>query len=135
MAEILPRTRALNAQEGIVVDDAQLEAAVRRLLGDASLGVVWLVEDERTIGHAVVTYGYDLEFAGRDSFLTELWIDEPYRSRGAGQQALELIFDELRARDIRALHLGVRPENPARRLYERVGFTTVPRLLMTRLLA
>jgi len=125
----------LNAQEDIVVDDALLEAALRRLLGDASLGTVWLVEDERPIGHAVVTYGYDLEFAGHDSYLTEFWIDEPHRGRGAGAAALDLIIDELRARDIRAVHLGVRPENPARRLYERAGFTMSPRLLMTRTLA
>ena len=135
VTEILPRTRALNAQEDIVVDDALLEAALHRLLADATLGAVWIIEDEQPIGHAVVTYGFDLEFAGRDSFLTEFWIDEPHRSRGAGKQALELIVDELRARDVRALHLGVRPENPARRLYERAGFTTSPRLLMTRLLA
>lgn len=135
VAEILPRTRALNAQEDIVVDDALLEAALRRLLGDPSLGAVWLIEDEQVIGHAVVTYGYDLEFAGRDSFLTEFWIDEPHRARGAGRLALELVVDELRTRDVRALHLGVRPENPARRLYERAGFTTSPRLVMTRRLA
>lgn len=133
--EILPRTRALNAHEGIVIGDELLEAALRRLLGDASLGGVWLVESggtARAIGYAIVAYSYDLEFGGRDSYLTEFWIDEPHRGAGAGTVALDALATELRGRDIRALHLQVRPDNPARRLYERSGFTASPRLVMTR---
>jgi ribosomal protein S18 acetylase RimI-like enzyme len=132
VAEVLPRTRALNAHENIAITDEALEAALRRLLADASIGGVWLVEDEGVVGYAIVAYSYDLEFGGRDAYLTEFWIDDSYRGRGAGAVVLDLIADELRARDIRAVHLQVRPENPARRLYERVGFTTSPRLVMTR---
>jgi ribosomal protein S18 acetylase RimI-like enzyme len=132
MAEILPRVRALNAHEGIAITDELLEPALRRLLGDASLGGVWLVEDGGVIGYATVTFGYDLEFGGRDAYLTEIWIDEPLRGRGAGGAALAALVPELRARDVRALHLQVRPENPATRLYERAGFTASPRVVMTR---
>ena len=132
VAGLLPRIRALNAQEGISISDELLEQALRRLLADASLGGVWLIEDVNVIGYAIITFGYDLEFGGRDSYLTEFWIDEPHRAGGVGSAALELLVSELRARDIRALHLQVRPENPARRLYERSGFTTSPRIVMTR---
>jgi ribosomal protein S18 acetylase RimI-like enzyme len=131
-ATILPRTRALNAHEGIVITDELLEAALRRLLADPSLGAAWLIETDTVIGYAITTFGYDLEFGGRDAYLTELWIDEPARGTGAGRQALEQLQDALRARDVRALHLQVRPDNPARRLYERSGFVTSPRLVMTR---
>jgi ribosomal protein S18 acetylase RimI-like enzyme len=130
---LLPRTRALNAHEGIRVGDADLELALRRLLGDPSLGAAWLVErDGAAIGYLIVTYGYDLEFAGRDAWLTELWIDEPYRNRGAGSAALAHLPGELRTRDVRAVHLQVRPDNPALRAYLRAGFTTSPRLVLTR---
>jgi len=130
---LLPRTRALNAHESIVIGDAELEAALRGLLSDSSLGGVWLVEEAGVaIGYAIVTYGYDLEFAGRDAYLTELWIDEAARGRGAGKAALALLPDQLRARGVHALHLQVRPENPAVRLYERAGFTKSPRWIMTR---
>ena len=147
VAEILPRTQALNAEEGIVIDDARLEAAVRRLLAEPSLGAVWLAEhsspeagplgsmtrgDGPVIGHAVVTYGYDLEFGGRDAFLTELWVDEPQRRRGAATALLAAIADALRAQDIAALHLQVRTDNPAQRLYERLGFARSPRVIMTK---
>jgi GNAT superfamily N-acetyltransferase len=133
LSAILPRVRALNSQEDIAIDDAELEAALRRLLAEPSLGGVWLVErDGRPIGHAVVTYGYDLEFGGRDAYLTELWVDEPERGKGAGAATLAALDRELRDRDVRALHLGVRPENPAVRLYERAGFAHVPRVFMTK---
>ena len=132
-AAVIERTRALNAIESLVLDEATLEFALRKLLADSSLGSVWLVEREhRVIGHAVVTYGYDLEFGGRDSYLTEFFVDESERDRGAGSAALELLAQELRERDVRALHLGVRPDNRARRLYERAGFEHSPRIFMTR---
>ena len=72
LPSILPRTRALNAHEGIAVADDALEAALRALLLDTTLGGVWLIERATDavatpIGYAIVTFGYDLEFAGRDA--------------------------------------------------------------------
>jgi ribosomal protein S18 acetylase RimI-like enzyme len=137
LADILPRTRALNDHEGIDVSDADLEAALRRLLADPTLGGVWLIVREAdgavtTVGYAIVTFGYDLEFAGRDAWLTEIWIDQQARGRGAARAALDLLGTDLVRHGVRALHLQVRPENPAQRLYERAGFARSPRLIMTR---
>ncbi|HSK05460.1 MAG TPA: GNAT family N-acetyltransferase [Kofleriaceae bacterium] len=134
---ILPRTRALNAEEGIEIAEPALEAALRRLLADPALGGCWIIErggaaGGAAIGYAIVTFGYDLEFGGRDAYLTELWIDPEARGGGAGSAALALLDGELRALEVRALHLMVRPENPAVRLYERAGFEASPRIFMTR---
>jgi ribosomal protein S18 acetylase RimI-like enzyme len=130
---LLPHTRALNDHEGIAIGDAPLEAALRRLLETPELGAAWLIErDGQVIGYAIVTYGFDLEFGGREAWLTELWIDEAARGQGAATDALAQLPPELRARGVRALHLQVRPENPALRLYERSGFSRSPRLIMTR---
>jgi ribosomal protein S18 acetylase RimI-like enzyme len=132
-AELLLRTLALNAHEGIAVDPQVLAAALDCLLGDPGLGGAWLIErDGAVVGYAIVTFGYDLEFGGRDAYLTELWIDPPERGGGAGGEALRLLAPALRALDVQALHLVVRPENPALRLYERSGFVVSPRLFMTR---
>ncbi len=130
---VFPRTQALNAHEGIEIDDERLAAGLRRLLDDPGLGHVWLIERSgAAIGYAIVTYGYDLEFGGRDAYLTELWIDPAQRGRGAATAALAQLADAVRARGVRALHLQVRPDNPARRLYERAGFVASPRVVMTR---
>jgi ribosomal protein S18 acetylase RimI-like enzyme len=132
LAELLPRTRALNAHEAIAIDPQVLEAALDRLLRDPSLGAVWLIErGGAAVGYAIVTFGYDLEFGGRDAYLTELWIDPPARGDGAGSAALRLLDPELRAYGVRALHLQVRPDNPAIRLYQRSGFEPSPRVTMT----
>ncbi|MCX5745190.1 MAG: GNAT family N-acetyltransferase [Proteobacteria bacterium] len=102
-------------------------------IGDPSLGGAWIISDDQAVvGYALVTYGYDLEFAGREAWLTELWIVDDARGRGAGRAALDLLEPHLRAIGIHALHLQVRPENPAMRLYERSGFVASPRTIMTR---
>lgn len=85
----------------------------------------------RPSGHSRLS-GYDLEFAGGDTYLTELWIDPAARGSEAGGAALALLAPELRAHGVHALHLQVRPDNPALRLYQRSGFVASPRIVMTR---
>ncbi len=129
---VFPRTRALNDHEGIEIVDARLAAGLRALLGNPGFGGVWLViREAETIGYAIVTYGFDLEFGGREGWLTELWIDADQRTQGAGAAALEALLPELVQRDVKAVHLQVRSDNPAKRLYERTGFVASPRTIMT----
>jgi GNAT superfamily N-acetyltransferase len=130
---LLPRTRALNDHEHIEVTDAALEAALRTLLASPDLGRVWLIEDDGAPrGYAIVTFGFDLEFGGRDAWLTELWIDDDARGQGLGAAALAALPDLLRALGVGGLHLQVRPENPAMALYQRAGFDVSPRRILTR---
>jgi ribosomal protein S18 acetylase RimI-like enzyme len=130
---VLPRTRALNDHEAIEISDAQLDAALRILLGDPSIGALWLIErDGAPVGYTMITFGFDLELGGRDAVLTEIYIDPAERGRGTGNAALVLVADEARARGVHALHLQVRRDNPAIRLYERHGYVATPRAVMTR---
>jgi len=133
LEHLLPRTRALNDHEGIAVSTDSLRAALEILLTKPELGGAWLVtRDDAPIGYALVTYGFDLEYGGRDAWITELWIDEAARGGGNGAQVLAMLEPELRACGVGAVHLQVRPENPAKRLYERMGFAASPRVVMTR---
>jgi len=132
---LLPRTRALQDHEAIPISDDALDAALRKLLADSSLGGAWLIVGEAVVGYAIVTFGYDLEFGGRDAYLTELFVDQAARGQGAGSAALALLDPELRACGVRALHLQVRPENRATHLYERAGFARIPRWIMSRRLS
>src|SRR5262249_30023194 len=128
-----PRTQALNAHEGIEIDDERLAAGLRTLLADPGLGSVWLIERSGTaIGYAIVAFGYYLEFGGRRADLTELLSAGQARGGGAGPAVRGLLAGELRARQIPVLHLQVRPDNPAYRLYARNGFIASPRTLMSR---
>jgi ribosomal protein S18 acetylase RimI-like enzyme len=136
LEDLLPRTRALNAHEGIAISDARLRSALQTLLASPELGSVWVItRDGDPVGYAMATYGFDLEFDGRDAHLTELWIDPPYRGGGSAATALDLLMTELAARGVNAVHLQVRLDNPALRLYERRGFVLSSRRIMTRVLS
>jgi len=102
---VFPRTRALNDHEAIEISDERLRAGLAKLLANPSYGGAWLAE---------------------------LWIDDEARGSGAGAAVITALEAELRARDVLAMHLQVRPENPAFRLYERMGFVASPRTIMTR---
>jgi ribosomal protein S18 acetylase RimI-like enzyme len=89
--------------------------------------------DGAVAGYAIVTWGYDLEFAGRDSFLTELYVVPAQRRRGFGRHGLAAAEALARANGAHAMHLQVRDDNArARALYEASGFVAPPRRLMTK---
>jgi GNAT superfamily N-acetyltransferase len=130
---LLPRSRALQQHENIEISDEALEAALREMLASPDLGVVYVIEDDGTsIGYAFCSFSFDLEFGGREAWLTELYIDDDARGRGAGSFALAALEPALRALGVHAYHLQVRADNPAKRLYERAGFQVVPRLIMSK---
>ena len=130
---IVAFSSALNAHESISITDAALDAGLRELLADPRLGTVFVIDDGGVAaGYALCAYSFDLEFGGLEAWLTELFIADDARGRGLGSAAIRQLEVELRARGVKALHLQVRPENPAVALYERLGFSRVPRLVMTR---
>jgi ribosomal protein S18 acetylase RimI-like enzyme len=52
-------------------------------------------------------------------------VADGFRDRGIGRKLLDGLINEGRIRGIAGLGLSVEPENPARRLYERLGFEAV----------
>ena len=123
-----------NAGEGIPWDPAPLESALRRLLADRSLGFVLVGEAARgLLAYAVATFNYDLEFAGRDAFITELYVRPDARRGGLARALLAGVEERAAQEDARAVHLLVLPGNaPALALYGAAGFETSPRVMMTK---
>lgn len=126
----------LNAIEGIPFSRPKFGRVLRTLLSDPSLGLVPLFVVKREIvGYAVVTYNFDLEWGGRDAFITEFYIKPEHRGRGYGALAMGLLEKLARRNKVKALHLGVRRENvAAARLYEKCGFTDWTRRVMMKVL-
>jgi ribosomal protein S18 acetylase RimI-like enzyme len=139
VAELLALMAAFSRAERIPFRRAPVEAGLRRLLRERRLGVVLVAETakpRRLAGYAIGTFGFDLEFAGSDAFLTDLFVSPRQRRAGLGAQLLEATMDALEAGGAAAVTLLVYPENrAARRLYARAGFEEIPRLAMKRLLA
>lgn len=131
---LLDMMEDFNRIEKIEWERGRGEEALRRLLGNRELGVVGtLVEAGVTIGYFVLTWGYDLEWNGRDAFLTELYLVAPARGHGKSRPFLARIEEIAKEHGVQALHLMVRPEQgAAHRLYQGAGFEVPPRLFMSK---
>jgi GNAT superfamily N-acetyltransferase len=110
--------------------------ALRRLLREPRLGRVVVAEGpagDDLHGYAVGTFGYDLEFAGPDAFVTEIFVRPRYRGTGEGRRLLDAITEAMRRGGAGAIHLAVRRANRvARRLYKTAGFAPIPRLVLSK---
>jgi ribosomal protein S18 acetylase RimI-like enzyme len=133
---LMTMMEAFNRFESIVWTRATGEAPLRQLIGEPSLGFVVLARetaDAPNLGYAVVTFGFDLEWGGRDAFLTELWLEPEARGHGVGARVLAAVERKARAEGARAMHLMVRHANAnAQALYRRAGYGVPDRLFMTR---
>ncbi len=130
-----------NAHEEIAFAADRMGPALERLVADPSIGFALVAEaaqpkgDQTLVGYALVTYGFDLEFAGRDAWLTEVWVLPAHRGAGIGRTLVREATRLAAVRGAKALHLQVRPDNaPAIALYATEGFEPVPRGLRTRLI-
>ena len=108
--------------------------ALRGLLSNAMFGIAWLVLDEQTpVGYLVLTFGYSLEFCGRDAFIDEFFLLPSHRGRGWGRQALAFLEEQARAHDVRAIHLEVvRGNEAAKELYRKNSYEDHDHRLMTK---
>jgi ribosomal protein S18 acetylase RimI-like enzyme len=123
-----------NRLEAIDWTFARGEGALLKLLTSDELGFVALAEaDGAVCGYFILTFGYDLEWNGRDAFLTELYLVPEARRRGFGRRLLEEAEAQAQRHGARALHLVVRPENTAAlNLYLATGFHETERRLLTK---
>jgi ribosomal protein S18 acetylase RimI-like enzyme len=127
-AAILDMMEIFNRGERIDMRRETWGPALSRLIADPRLGRLLVVDEGGLCGYAVVTWGFDFEFGGRDAFLTELYVAESRRKSGLGRKLLDGVLAAARDEGAGAVHLGVYPDNaPALALYRAMGFTKIPR--------
>src|SRR4051812_26500249 len=131
---LLDQMELFNRFEDVPWRRAETDRALRSLLADRSLGVAVMLErDAASVGYFVLTWGFDLEWNGRDAFLTELFLVPHARGHGRGSAAMRIVESIAREHGARALHLMVRDENAiARRLYAASGYTSPPRTFLSK---
>ena len=134
---LLGLMREVYAFEHLTFDESRARSALARLLDDASLGRVFLVEEGgEPAGYVVVAFGYSLEFHGRDAFVDELFLRPAFRARGLGREVVRFVEEQCRQAKVTALHLEVERKNrAAQEFYRRLGFQDHDRYLMTRWLS
>jgi ribosomal protein S18 acetylase RimI-like enzyme len=114
----------------------RIRTALGILLNDPTLGRVWIIRyGRKAVGHAILTFGYDLEFNGRQATITELFIVPAYRSRRLGSKMINLIERTCRQLGLGALELQVERDNVrAQSLYRKRGFRAHDRIPMSKML-
>ncbi|MDM9380324.1 GNAT family N-acetyltransferase [Chlorogloeopsis sp. ULAP01] len=120
--------------EGIKYNETIIRAALAGILKDDSLGRVWLIhQDNQAVGYIVLTFGYSLEYRGRDAMIDEFYIRESYRGKGVGKKTIQFIENFCDDLGIQAVHLEVERENQkAQNLYRQAGFTDKNRYFLTK---
>ncbi len=115
-------------------DEDKVRESVANLINNNNLGRIWIIEyDSKAIGYIILTFGYSIEYKGRDAFIDEFYIEEEYRGRGIGKETMDFIVKESLELEIKALHLEVEKDNErAKNLYLKYNFTDNGRTLMTR---
>jgi ribosomal protein S18 acetylase RimI-like enzyme len=132
---LLDLMRALYDEDGSTpLREDAAETALRGLLAAPDRGLVWMIEQAgEAAGYLVLTWGYSLEFHGRDAFIDELYVAPSYRGAGLGRQAMEWAEEACRAHGAGAVHLEVEIDNErAHALYRRSGFAERGLRLMTK---
>lgn len=104
-------------------DPAYGEAwSAAQLSGMVDLPGSWLVlaeADGGAVGFALVRAIFD------EAELLLLGVDPDWRGRGIGRALLDHAVAAARSRGVRTMHLEVRANNPAAKLYSKAGFTHV----------
>jgi ribosomal protein S18 acetylase RimI-like enzyme len=128
LAQLTEWMIAFNALEGLAFDRARAEPVLLQRLGDSKVaGVFVLTANAQPAGYAVIAW------AGRDAYLTELFLRAELRRQGLGVRVMELLEAEAHRRDARALHLMVGETNhAAQQLDARRGFTQPKRLFSSK---
>ncbi len=109
MAPIRPATRgdlpilgclhgAFYEEAGYAHDADRAGAALGELASDPTRGRLWIIlGSEGPVGYLAVTFGFSLEYHGRDAFVDEVYIQPEARGRGLGRAALAAAESECRA--------------------------------------
>jgi len=131
---LIPLMREFYAVEHLRFDEKVAPQALQQLLRNRAFGIAYLISvDNELVGYIVLTFGFSLEFHGRDAFIDELYLRENYRGQGIGKAGLQLIEETCRSEGIKALHLEVERVNTrAQAVYRRAGYQDHDRYLLTK---
>lgn len=121
---LLRQMRLLYEADGDPFDESATERTLKAFLHAPQAGLGWVIlVGGYPAGYMILTFGFSLEFYGRDATLDEIYLEAPFRGRGIGRKALAYLEGQARALGARALHLEVMRDNePAQRLYAGMGF-------------
>ena len=121
-------------ESGFDLDRDRAANAIRHLIENDAYGHLYVIEMGGTsVGYTALTFGFSLEFDGRDGIIDDLYIAPTYRDQGIGSAVVDLVLEAARQEGLNAVHLEVEHENErAKKVYFRAGFKDYKRHLLSR---
>lgn len=120
-------------EEGYPFNDKATIENLYEFIEQPHLGAIFGAIHEHTlVGYIVITHGYSFEYGGRGAFIDELFVLSDFRGQQFGKKLLQHAFEYGQNQKLKTLHLEVElHKTKTRKLYEKFGFTSNNRTLMT----
>ena len=131
---LLELMREFTATQTYLFKEIAARHSLHELLASPTLGRVWVIESRGSaVGYIVLTFGFSLEYGGRDAFVDEFFVRSLHRGGGLGRAALSFVLGQAACLGVRAVHLEVDRVNlAAHQLYQSLGFEGNDRHLLTK---
>jgi len=135
--KLLKLIKAYYRFDRIPFDRKTIASGLSVLINNQTFGRAWLIRDRHLlVGYSILTFGFDLEFGGRQATLTDLYIDIRHRRKGIGRKVLRHVEAFCRNCGVKALELQVTGRNKrALHFYRSVGFEAYERIPMSKRIA
>jgi len=135
--KLLKLIKAYYRFDRIPFDRKAIASGLSVLINNQTLGRAWLIRDRQLlVGYSILTFGFDLEFGGRQATLTDLYVDIRHRRKGIGRKVLRELEAFCRSCNVKALELQVTGRNMrALHFYRSVGFEAHERIPMSKRIA
>ncbi len=132
--ELLVLQAGYYREDGYEYHQAEARTAWEVLLTDTTVGRVWVAAlPTALIGYVVVTFGFSLEYRGRDACLDELYVVPEWRRRRLGSSLHATAETGCIEAGVNEVHLEVEPNKQATvEMYRRRGFRRNGRVSMSK---
>jgi len=122
--------------EGLKFNRVNSLKTLTELLSSEDYGIVDLIlVDGHLVGYVCITYGYSIEYLGRDCVLDEIYIVPQYQGKGIGAYVLKSIEKQLNEKGFKTIHLEVFDRNEyARDFFVKHGFIVHKSYFMSKML-
>ena len=125
------------SEHKVAIDEGALRNGVTGVLQCKEQGFFLVaVQAERIVGFSDVSFIWALEHGGRAGWLEELYVEPSLRNCGVGLKLLQAVQAECAVQGCAAIDIEIDIDHErVRSLYEKAGFTSLPRSRMVKRLA
>ncbi|MGZ3698945.1 MAG: GNAT family N-acetyltransferase, partial [Bdellovibrionota bacterium] len=86
ISTLLEMVREYHTYDHLDFDPDLTGSLLKEFIANNSLGRLWMIrESDQSIGYLLLTFGFSLEYKGRDAFIDEFFLNERWRGRGLGK--------------------------------------------------